>query len=85
MPGTGTPTTNLGLTQYQAGDKPSFLDDYNADMRKIDTAQAGDGQATEWLEAMGITSTETAAAFKNKLDNAVQKHAITVDDFEPSE
>lgn len=85
MPGSGTPTTNLQLTQYQLGDKPSYIDDYNADMRKIDAAQGGDTTVKDWLTAMGITSTETAQAFAALVNNSIQKNAVTVDDFEPSE
>ena len=35
MPSTNK-TTNYNLSQFEAGDKPSFLHDYNSDMAKID-------------------------------------------------
>ena len=41
MASAGTKTTNLSLTQYQAGDTLDFFAEYNADMRKID-AGVGD-------------------------------------------
>ena len=31
-------TKNLKLSQFAAGDKPSFISDYSADMAKIDNA-----------------------------------------------
>lgn len=31
-------TTNYSLSQFAGTDRPSWLDDYNADMTKIDTA-----------------------------------------------
>lgn len=41
MPSTSK-TENLQLSQFQNSDTPKWMEDYNEDMRKIDTKLGGD-------------------------------------------
>lgn len=60
-------TPHYNLSQFGPDDRPSWLDDYNADMRIIDTA-LGDGN-----QAVTDMTTEITA-IKNKLDTSNTVH-----------
>ena len=40
-------TTNYALSKFEAGDRPSFLQDYNSDMAKIDAQLKSNADAIE--------------------------------------
>lgn len=71
-------TTNYGLSQFVGTDRPSWLDDYNADMGKIDTAIKTASQST----TDAYTKTEADAKFETKtdattkLDNKADKSSV---------
>ena len=52
-------TTNYELSQFLGTDKPSWLNDYNGDMLKIDTAikDAADEASTAYSTASGLSGT----------------------------
>ena len=52
-------TTNYELSQFLGSDKPSWLNDYNGDMAKIDTAvkNAADAASTAASTASGLSGT----------------------------
>ena len=52
-------TTNYEFSQFLATDKPSWLNDYNGDMLKIDTAikDAADEASTAYSTASGLSGT----------------------------
>lgn len=52
-------TTNLSLSQFDPDDRPSWTDDYNRDMRRIDTAVFNaQSEATEAKQNAAINSQE---------------------------
>lgn len=57
-------TTNYGLSQFVGTDRPSWIDDYNADMGKIDTAIKAASQSS----TNAYTKTEADAKFETKTD-----------------
>lgn len=57
-------TTNYSLSQFAGTDRPSWIDDYNADMGKIDAAI----NATSQSVTKTYTKTEADAKFETKAD-----------------
>ena len=57
-------TTNYELSQFVGTDRPSWLDDYNADMTKIDAAIKTAAQSSTDT----YTKTEVDAKFETKTD-----------------
>ena len=57
-------TTNYELSQFAGTDRPSWLDDYNADMTKIDAAIKTATQSS----TNTYTKTEADAKFETKTD-----------------
>lgn len=73
-------TTNYSLSQFVGTDRPSWLDDYNADMTKIDTAIKAASQSTTTADAYTKTEAdtkfETKADATTKLDNKADKSSV---------
>lgn len=59
-------TTNYSLSQFVGTDRPSWIDDYNADMGKIDTAIKAAAQST----SNAYTKAESDAKYETKTDAA---------------
>lgn len=59
--GSTNKTTNLNLSQFDEDDKPTWLGDYNGDMRKIDAKMGGVDTAVAEAKA-SATAAQTAAA-----------------------
>lgn len=51
-------TKNLKLSQFEAGDKPSFISDYSADMAKIDNAFTAVAPPIPDDGNLGLTATQ---------------------------
>jgi hypothetical protein len=51
-------TKNLKLSQFEAGDKPSFISDYSADMAKIDNAFTEVAPPIPIESELGLTATQ---------------------------
>lgn len=67
-------TTNYELSQFAGTDRPSWIDDYNADMTKIDTAiKAASQSGTDTY-----TKSESDAKYETKTD-ATSKLATKAD------
>ena len=56
-------TPHYSLSQFGPGDRPSWIDDYNADMQTLDTALGDGNQAVTDM-------TDEITAIKNKLDKS---------------
>lgn len=67
-------TTNYELSQFTGTDRPSWIDDYNADMAKIDTAVKAAAQSS----ANAYTKSESDAKYETKTD-ATSKLAAKAD------
>lgn len=67
-------TTNYSLSQFVGTDRPSWIDDYNADMGKIDTAIKAAAQST----SNAYTKAESDAKYETKTD-ATSKLAAKAD------
>lgn len=80
-------TTHYELSQFLGTDKPAWLNDYNADMGKIDagintaqtTATSADGKATTNTSSIGTLASLTTDAKSNLVSaiNEVDSHANT--------
>lgn len=80
-------TTNYELSQFLGTDKPAWLNDYNADMNKIDagihtaqtTATGADGKADSNTTSIGTLSNLSTEAKTNLVSaiNEVDTHADT--------
>ena len=51
-------TKNLQLSQFEAGDKPSFISDYSSDMAKIDNAFTAVAPPVPPDSGLGLTATQ---------------------------
>ena len=51
-------TKNLQLSQFEPGDKPSFISDYSSDMAKIDKAFTEVAPPVPLDSALGLTATQ---------------------------
>lgn len=68
MPSTNK-TDKLHLSQFEATDKPSFIQDYNADMQTLDTAVSGaQSDATEAKQSATVNS-QSIREIEEKLNN----------------
>lgn len=67
-------TTNYELSQFAGTDRPSWIDDYNADMTKIDTAIKAAAQSG----TNAYTKVESDAKYETKTD-ATSKLASKAD------
>ena len=69
-------TTNYSLSQFVGTDRPSWIDDYNADMTKIDAAiktaaQSGTNTYTKTeVDAKFETKTDITTKLGNKADKS---------------
>ena len=78
-------TTNYALSKFEAGDRPSFLQDYNSDMAKIDAQLKSNADA---IEAVGkvdaYTKAQSDAKYAPKTATAPEESAlgITAGDFD---
>lgn len=61
MPSTNK-TANYALSQFSAGDKPSFLRDYNSDMEKIDAQMKKTADAAASVERVDAYTKEQSDA-----------------------
>ena len=61
MPSTNK-TANYALSQFLAGDKPSFLRDYNSDMAKIDAQMKKNADAAASVEEVDAYTKEQSDA-----------------------
>lgn len=61
-------TTNLKLSQFDPSDKPSWLNDYNTDMQKIDAGYAGAVAGTGELEDRVVKNETNIATMKTDIN-----------------
>lgn len=76
--GTHKPT-NYSLSQFAGTDRPSWLDDYNADMTKIDTAikaAAAQSGTNTYTKNEADAKFETKASITTKLGNKADKSSV---------
>lgn len=71
-------TTNYELSQFAGTDRPSWLDDYNADMTKIDTAvkAAAQSAANAYSKAESDAKYETKTGATSKLAAKADKSSV---------
>ena len=71
-------TTNYGLSQFVGTDRPSWLDDYNVDMGKIDTAIRAASQSSPdvYTKTDADAKFETKTDATTKLDNKADKSSV---------
>lgn len=70
-------TTNHGLSQFAVTDRPSWIDDYNADMVKIDAAI----NATSQSATKTYTKTEADGRFAPKTTTAPSGTGLTAAEY----
>lgn len=71
-------TTNYSLSQFAGTDRPSWIDDYNADMAKIDTAIKAAAQhgSNTYTKSEADAKFETKADITAKLGNKADKSSV---------
>lgn len=71
-------TTNYELSQFAGTDRPSWLDDYNADMAKIDTAikSAAQSATNAYTKAESDAKYETKTNVTSKLGTKADKSSV---------
>lgn len=84
MPSTNK-TANYALSQFSAGDKPSFLHDYNSDMAKIDAQMKKNADAAaSGKEVDAYTKAQSDARYVPKTATPPDDTAlgVTAGDFD---
>ena len=80
-------TTNYSLSKFEAGDRPSFLQDYNSDMEKIDAqlkrnADAAASAANGNVDAYTKAQSDARYAPKTAKPSTGSTLGITAGDFD---
>lgn len=80
-------TVNYSLSKFEAGDRPSFLQDYNSDMAKIDAqmkrnADAAASAAAGKVDAYSKTQSDARYAPKTATPPGDTALGITAGDFD---
>ena len=78
-------TTNYALSQFEAGDRPSFLRDYNSDMAKIDAQMkrnADAAAAVNNIDAYTKAQSDARYAPKTATPPADTALGVTAGDFD---
>ena len=73
-------TKNLKLTQFDPNDVPNWLDQYNTDMEKIDTANASQGTTNAQYESRFTTNEEMLNNNRTQINENTQDIANIKDD-----
>lgn len=72
-------TSHYSLSQFGPGDRPSWIDDYNADMQTLDTAVSGaQSDATEAKQS-ATTNSQEIQQVSQQMDN-MQNTMLTADE-----
>lgn len=78
-------TTNYTLSQFEAGDRPSFLHDYNSDMAKIDAQMKRNADAAaagSHVDAYTKAQSDARYAPKTATPPADTALGVTAGDFD---
>lgn len=71
-------TTTLELSQFNAGDRPSFLTDYNSDMSKLDT----EVKSLRTASTAGMTQAQADTRYAPKASTAPESTGLTAAQFD---